>query len=118
MSDSAGTPLQGLLTFAQMRDRYESDPHRKAAIEAKRRSMAPMLGNGLRRPLATLRLSAGMSRVDLAERLGAPLQFLSRLESGLIKNIAPDALGKRSIALNVSVEAVENALKKTPLPHP
>jgi len=114
---STSAPLKALFTFAQIRDRYESDPHRKAAIQAKRRVMAHMLGNGLKRPLVTLTLSAGLSQADVAERLGTSQRFIAQLASGAVQNVEADILEKLGIALDVSAAAVKDALEATPLSH-
>jgi len=109
-SDSLGDQSKGLSTFAQMRVRFESDPHKKAAIEAARRSLAHVLGNSLKRPLATLRLSAGLSQAGLAELVGTPQVYISQLEAGSVKNIEAETLRKLGVALNVSGDVVKEAL--------
>jgi transcriptional regulator with XRE-family HTH domain len=64
-----------------------------------------MLGNGLKRPLVALTLSAGLSQADLAERSGKSQRFIAQLASGAVQNVEADILEKLGIALDVSAAA-------------
>lgn len=64
-------------------------------------------------PLASLRLKAGLSQADLAQRAGIRQPHLSRLENGHHATASADTLTRLAQALGVSLDEVNDALQRT-----
>lgn len=66
----------------------------------------------LRRLLREARVTAGLTQVELARRLGAPQSFVSKYESGE-RRIDVLELRRIALALNSSLPALVSKLEKT-----
>lgn len=93
--------------------RLESAPEGRAAIVAARVQLGEMLADDQLSPLAALRLKKGLSVSELARCCEVLPPLISRLESGVSGTLHPTTRERLASALDVSVDAVDDAIAAT-----
>lgn len=64
----------------------------------------PLSGEQLRARLVLLRNAKGLMQEDLSEKIGKAYNYISRIETGVIKSVPFDILVKLAIALDVTID--------------
>jgi len=95
---------------ALRREKLNQNPDRRAALDKARRRIADALPEATAFSLAKLRLRAGLSQADLAEKLETQQPAIARLEKG---NIDPTytTIAKLAAALKVDVADICAAIE-------
>jgi DNA-binding Xre family transcriptional regulator len=92
---------------------YLATPQGQNAAVRARLALGHAMGVHDIAPLASLRLKAGLSQADLAQRTGIRQPHLSRLENGHHATVSADTLTRLAQALGVSLDEVNDALQRT-----
>ena len=99
-----GKSLKDVITGAKTKDE-------SGRLAVARKELADVqLASGVRQTLKQHRLHAGMSQVELADRLGTSQSYVARLEKGEIANPKLNRLRQISRVLNITVESLTGAL--------
>lgn len=106
------TYVVGPAQRASRKDRLLSDPRKKAAIQRARQKIAAAIDDASEFSLSKLRLQAGLSQAQLAQRIGSQQPAIARLEKGAV-DPGVSTITKIADALAVTPQAVLTALIAT-----
>lgn len=92
----------------QLTAKYEADPVKRAAIERARAKLANRIAEakGGQKTLAAMRLSAGLSQIQLGEKLGMAQSQVARLEAGGVAVANARTIRKLREALGVTADEI------------
>ncbi|WP_216352734.1 helix-turn-helix domain-containing protein [Paraburkholderia phenazinium] len=105
--------------LADLTAKYEADPRKLAALQRARGRLAEKIveAKGGQRSLAAMRLAAGLSQTQLAEKTGILQPQIARLEAGAIANAGAKTIRKLREALGVSGDEILDSVSDDDAEH-
>lgn len=103
-------PLPNTVSLESLIAEFESDPEAAVAMQESRRGLAHSLYGGEAETLTMLRLSAGMSQVQLAKTVGTTQPHIARIEGGRV-DPGTDLIVRIADALGIDEPRAFNAIR-------
>lgn len=110
-SSPALPPLPKTKSLASVIARFEADPARAAHLRRARQDLGRQFSGSSRQSPRALRLAAGLSQTQLAERIGTVQSHVARIEAGQ-NDPGTDLIVRLAAALHVEPEVVFSAVRK------
>ena len=104
-------PLPNTVSLESLISEFEADKEMAAAMQDARRTLAYSLYGSVPETLIKLRLSVGLSQVQLAKMLGTSQSHIARIEAGKV-DPGTEMVAKLASALAVSEERAFKAVRQ------